>query len=83
MVNYINKYYKTLSKREVEEFLWCTVKCDLTNMNLNIYQSNLIFLNQGFNDDVKTLMKFNNPATPHKGNYLKWEMGTKNPKQGT
>ena len=53
---------------ELEEFIGCAIKHDLTNMTLNIYQLDIINnTNQGFNGDVKSRMTFNTPATPHKG----------------
>ena len=46
----------------------CTIKRDLTNMTLNIYQPDIVTkMNQGFNEDMKSLMNFNDPDTPHKG----------------
>ena len=44
------------------------IKGDLTNMNLNISQPDIMNkMTQGFNGDVKSLMTFNTPATLHKG----------------
>ena len=51
---------------ELKDFVGCAIKRDLTNMTLNIYQPDIINkMNQGFNGDVKSLMTFNTPATPH------------------
>ena len=37
-------------------------------MTLKIYQPDIITkMTQGFNKDVKSIMTFNTPATPHKG----------------
>ena len=53
---------------ELEEFIGFTIKRDLTNMNLKISQPDLIKnMIQVFDKDVKSLMTFNTPATPHKG----------------
>ena len=47
-------------------------------MNINISQPDLITkTTQGFNEDVKPLMTFNTPATPHKGNVPNQETDTK------
>ena len=52
---------------ELEDFVGCTIKRDLTKTTLNISQTDIINKKtQGFNEDVKSLMTFNNPATPHK-----------------
>ena len=54
------------------------IKCELDKMNLEISQSYLIKkLIQGFNNDVKSRMTFNNPVTQHKGIVRKQEIGTK------
>ena len=59
---------------ELENFVGCTIKCDLTKMNLMIYQLDIITnLSQGFNKDVNSVMNFNAPATPHKGILLNQE----------
>ena len=53
---------------ELEDFVGCIIKCDLTNINLNIYQPHLITnITQGFNEYIELIMAFNYPATPHKG----------------
>ena len=53
---------------EPEDFVGCMIKCDLTNINLNIYQPHLITnITQGFNKYIKLFMAFNYPATPHRG----------------
>ena len=53
------------------------IKHDLENMTLNIYKSHLIVKTvQGFNDNVKSLINFNTPATPHKGIIINQEKCT-------
>ena len=53
---------------ELEDFVECTIKSDLTKTTLKISQPHLINkITQGFNKDVKSLMKFNNPATTQEG----------------
>ena len=53
---------------ELEEFIGCTIKCDITKMTLNISQPDISKkTTQGFNKDVKSLMTFNTPDTPHQG----------------
>ena len=53
---------------KLDDFIGCTIKHDLTNMTLKISQTylinNMILL---FKEDVKSLMTFNNPDTPHQG----------------
>ena len=52
---------------ELEYFIGCMIKRDITNTTLNIFQPDLIKnMTQGFNKDVKSLTAFNNPATLHK-----------------
>ena len=52
---------------ELEEFVGCTIKHDLTKTILKISQPDRITkMTQGFNEDIKSLMIFNTPATPHK-----------------
>ena len=52
---------------ELEDFVGCTIKRDLAKTTLKISQTDLINkTTQGFNEDVKSLMTFNNPTTPHK-----------------
>ena len=52
---------------ELEDFIVCMTKRELTKTNFNISQPDLINKTiQVFNKDVKSLMTFNNPATPHK-----------------
>ena len=64
---------------ELEDFVGCAIKRDLTNMTLNIYQPDIINkMNQGFNGDVKLLMTFNTPDTPHQGIVSNQEIDTKN-----
>ena len=56
---------------EIEDFVGCTIKRNLTSTTLNIYQPDLITkTTQGFNKDTKSLMTINNPATPHKVLYI-------------
>ena len=53
---------------ELEDFIGCTIKRDLTKMTLNISQPDIINkTTQGFNEDMQSLMTFNTPATSHKG----------------
>ena len=53
-------------------------KRDLTNMNLNIYQPDLITnMTQVYYEDLKSLMTFNTPATPHRGIFPNQETYTK------
>ena len=53
-----------LSRKEY--FIGCTIKRDLTKTNLKIYQPDIINnTTQGFKEDLKLLMTFNTPATPH------------------
>ena len=53
---------------EIENFIVCTIKRDLTKITLKISQQYLINrMTQGFNEDVKSLMNFNAPATLYKG----------------
>ena len=74
----IKKEYANQSMGKLEDFIGCTIKRDLTNMTLNIYQPNLIYnMNPGCNKDVKLLMTFNTPDTPHKGIVRNQETDTK------
>ena len=51
---------------ELEDFIGCAIKRDLTNMTLNISQLDIINkMNQWFNGYLKSLMTLNTPATPH------------------
>ena len=53
---------------ELEYFVGFKIKCDLTNMTLNISQTHLITqMTQGFNRNIKSLMTLNAIATSHKG----------------
>ena len=62
------KEYATRSIGELEDFLGCTIKHDLTKTTLNISQPDIINrTTQCFNKDMESLMTFNTPATPHKG----------------
>ena len=52
---------------ELEDFLGCMIKCDLTNTTPKISQPHIITMTtQGFNNDAQSLMIFNTPDTPHK-----------------
>ena len=63
----INKQYVTKSMGELEDFVGCTIKRDLTNITLNISQLHLITnMTQKINKDVKSLMTFNTTATLNK-----------------
>ena len=62
----------------LEDFSGCTLKRDLTKMTLKISQPHIITkTTKGFNKDVKSLMNFNTPATPHKGIVCNQERDTK------
>ena len=53
---------------ELEDFVGYTIKRDLTKITLNIYQPHIITkITQGFKENMKSLMTFNIPDTPHKG----------------
>ena len=53
---------------ELEDFVGCMIKRDLTKTTINISQPDLITnMTQGFNEDVKSLMNLNTPNTTHKG----------------
>ena len=53
---------------ELEDYIGCTIKRDLTKMTLNISHSYLITkMTQGFNEYIKSLTTLNNRALPHKG----------------
>ena len=63
---------------ELEDFVGCMIKRDLTNMTLNISQPDLIHnINQVFNEDMKSLITFNTPATPNNGVVCNQETDTK------
>ena len=52
----------------IEDFLGYTIKHDLSEMMIKIYQPNIITkMNQGVNKDMKSLMTFNKPTAQHKG----------------
>ena len=54
------------------------IKCDLTKMTLIIYQPDIITkTTQIFNEDVKSIMNFSTPDTPHKGVVRNQEIDTK------
>ena len=63
---------------ELEDFWGCTINRYTTNTTLNISQPDQITnMNQWFNEDMKSLMTFNNPSTPHKGIVCNQETDTK------
>ena len=63
----IKKEYVTLLTGIQEYFARCTVKRDLTKMNLKISWTQLITkTTQGFNEDIKSIMTFYTLDTPHK-----------------
>ena len=63
---------------ELDDFIGCTVKRNLNKMMLNISQPYLIYkTTQGFKGDVKSLMTFNTPDTPHQGIVRNQERDTK------
>ena len=63
---------------ELEDFIGCMIKRDLTKTTINIFQPYLINkTTQGFNEDVKSLMTFNTPTTPHKVIVCNQEADTK------
>ena len=63
---------------ELEDFIGCRIKRELNKMTLNIYQPDLTYnMTQRFNKDVKLLMTFNTPATPHKAIVCNQETDTK------
>ena len=63
---------------ELEDFIGCMIKRDLTKMTLNICQPDPINrMIRGFNGDMKSLMTFNTPATPYKGVLLNKKIDTK------
>ena len=52
---------------EIEDLVIFTIKRDLTKMTLKISQPHLMTnMTQGLNKDMKSIMIFNTPATPHK-----------------
>ena len=62
------KEYATQSMGELEDFVGCMIKRELTKTTLNISQPYLITnMTQGFNKDMKSLIYFNTASTPHKG----------------
>ena len=53
---------------EVEDLLGCMMKHDFDKTILRTYQPCLVNkMTQRFNENVKSLMTFNNPSTPHEG----------------
>ena len=64
----INKEYENQSMGELQDFIGCMIKSDLTKMTLNVYQHYLINnMTQGFNEEMKSPINFNTPNSPHKG----------------
>ena len=54
IIERVNKERATQSMGPLEDFVGCTIKRDLTNTILKIYQPNLSTkMTQGFNEDVK------------------------------
>ena len=52
---------------EVDDFVGCKIKRDLTNITLKIYQPHIINnMIQWFKEDVKSLITSDTPTTPHK-----------------
>ena len=52
----------------LEDFVGCTINLDLINTTLMISQLHLIKkMSEEFNNNMKTIMNFNTPDTPHKG----------------
>ena len=63
---------------DLEGFLGCVIRRDLTDINLNVSQTDIINkMNQGFKGYLKSLMTFNAPATPYKGSLSNQETDTK------
>ena len=53
----------------LEKYVGCTIKRELTNITIKISQPDLINkMTQVFNKDIKSLVIFNIPDTPYKGN---------------
>ena len=76
-IKLIKKEYVTEPMGEIEDFIGCTIKSDLTKMTLKIYQQYIITnITQGFNEDMKSIMTFNNLATPHEGIVINQETDT-------
>ena len=66
-IEFIIKEYTTLSTGELDDFVGCRMKCDLTKMTLKTCQPHLITkMTQEFNNNMKSLMNSNTPSTPHK-----------------
>ena len=50
---------------KIDDFAEFIIKCDLTKMTLKISQPHIITkMNQGFDEDVKSIITFNNPDKP-------------------
>ena len=53
-IDFVKKEYKILSNGPLEDFIGCTIKCDLINITLIIYQENITTkMTQVFSNDVK------------------------------
>ena len=77
MIESTKKEYTTKSMAELEDFIGFKIKCDLTNMTLNIYQPYLINnMTKLFNEDLKSFMTLKTPATPNKENVSNQETYT-------
>ena len=78
MIESTKKYYDNRLLGELEDFVGYTINRDLTKTTLNIYQPYLISkTTQQFNEDMKLLMTFNTPDTPHKEIIRNQETDTK------
>ena len=78
MIEFIKKSCLTQSMSELEELIGCKIKRDLTKITLNISQLRITTkMTQVFNEDLKSLMNFNNPDTYHNGIVYNQETDTK------
>ena len=81
IIEYIKKECTDLSMGSLEDLAGCTINRDLDRMTLNISWYHLITkMNQGFNNDMKSLITLNTPVTPYEGIIRKQETGTKSSK---
>ena len=77
-IEFNKRYYVIQSMGEPEEFIRFTIKRDLTKMTLKFFQPNLMTkMTLGLNEEVKSLMIFNTPGKPHRGNVSNQEIDTK------
>ena len=68
MIECNNKDHANWSMVIPKDFVRCTIKRDLTNIKLNIYQPYLITkTTQVFNNHINSIDNFDTPDTPHKG----------------